>query len=230
VPAYRGVTLAVALVAAAPSALADTWENCTSLSFAPLDQNIPACTRLIEEEGLADRQLLEALVARAEAYEFAVTYRSNHDVGEAHLLETAAADLDRALLIAKANPSQYSVELPAALSQRAGLSFRLGRYESSSMEYAEALQLSGGQVVSALHGRALALKELGRLDEALSDISAILRIAKGTPNEANWAFARGELYQSAGRPDEAEADFRQALALQPDHIAARDALLKLNSK
>ena len=45
---------------------------------------------------------------------------------------------------------------------------------------------------------------------------------------SNWRSSPRYCYEQLGRPDEAIAQYRRALAIQPDHIAQRE-LARLNA-
>ncbi|MEE4544528.1 tetratricopeptide repeat protein [Streptomyces sp. V4-01] len=62
------------------------------------------------------------------------------------------------------------------------------------------------------HNRAQVLGALGRLDEALADLDAVLRVDPGYPE---YHFDRGNLLRRMGRPQEALAAYDQAVRLGP---------------
>jgi tetratricopeptide (TPR) repeat protein len=211
------------------SALATDEEDCTRLSFSPLDRNIPACTRLIETNGLGEGRLLAALLARAEAYGFALTYHWGRKIDEQELLEKAVADLNRAVTIARNGKSKFSAELRQALERRASLSLQLGRPEQAIRDYTSALQMPEGRSELNLHGRAMAAAAMGRHQEALADLTEVIRATKGTLSHRNWIFARGLMNEAAGKPQAAIEDFRLTLEIDPGHHSAKAALERLDA-
>jgi hypothetical protein len=85
-------------------------DRCLTLSFAPIDVNLPACTALIDNpRGLGPARLAEIHAARAEAYRFAITYHGEHDVQPKELLAAALADLDKAAALAPAGDLRVRV-------------------------------------------------------------------------------------------------------------------------
>jgi tetratricopeptide (TPR) repeat protein len=73
-----------------------------------------------------------------------------------------------------------------------------------------------------LEGRLLTM--LGRLPEALALADQIVRSA---PDNADAFYLRGTVNMAMGNNPEAEADFRQALVLQPEHLATMNDLAVL---
>lgn len=206
---------------------ADDLDSCKRISFAPLDIDIPACTRLINEGRLTDDQMVAALLVRARAYETARTYRSGHNVEPEKLMAMALADLDRAIGLIRKGGSHSPSQLNAALNERASVLYQLGRSEQAAQDLSEVLRSRSGEVISILHTRALAMQSLQRYDEAIADMNALVRIARDTSNYHNFIYTRGGIYALAGNRDAAIADFRTVLKLDPAHIGAAQALKKL---
>ena len=223
----RVTMLPLLLIVATGPALGDDWRNCERISFAPLDFDIPACTRLIDLGALSDDQMITALLARAKAYLFARTYRSDHNVDPKQLTMSASADLDRAIAIIRNGDSKLFGRLRLALSQRASVLLQLEKPEQAAHDFAEVLRTFGGQIVPILHGHALAMKRLGRFKEAIADMDALIRIATDTPNYHNWIFTRGEIFEAAADRSAAIEDFRRTLKFDPKHVAAARALKRL---
>lgn len=134
--------LGLALIAAAPAAAAQEspLSLCTTLSFAPLDMNVPACTALIEAPGgLAPAVLGEAYAARAEAYRFAVTYHGKHDVQPMQLLASALADLDKAVAVIPVAARDLRTQ---TLQSRGELREQLGDRTGAVQDYRAVLTMS----------------------------------------------------------------------------------------
>lgn len=53
--------------------------------------------------------------------------------------------------------------------------------------------------------------------------------AQGRLGDYQWIFLRGEIYEAAGRDEEAIADYRQTLELHADHVGATKALKRLGA-
>lgn len=110
-------------------------DRCLTLSFAPIDVNLPACTAMIENpRGLAPAKLAEVHAARAEAYRFAITYHGEHDVQPTELLAAALADLDKAVALAPAGDFRSRV-----LHDRGGLREQLGDPAGAIEDYRSVL-------------------------------------------------------------------------------------------
>jgi tetratricopeptide (TPR) repeat protein len=111
------------------------------------------------------------------------------------------------------------------------LSF-LGQAEAALEEFERALALNEGYVEAHLN-RAITLAELGRYDEARAAFDEAGRresaLAGRFPTSvaarlANAHAGLGELYESAGAPEEATAQYRLALALRPGFVDIRNKL------
>ena len=226
---FPAIVLLATLAAAVSRA--DDKEDCLTLSFAPLLQTIPACDRLIAAGGLGDADLIVALMARADALRFALTYRSGQKVKREDLLTARLGDLDRAVGLAR----RLRLETPAvevlrgALSERAVAEAALGHHARAVGDYSEAIALADTPALLDLYGRSLAYERSGRLDQAIADMSAILRIHSTDSNFANHLVRRAELHEAAGDKAAAITDYRRALKESPDHTGARQALEKLQA-
>ena len=123
--------LTAAFVLAAAGAWADDRDDCLALSFAPLLQTILACDRLVASGTLSEGDLVAVLKARAEAWRFALTYRSGLKIDTKDLLSARLADLDRAVGLARRlHPKDKSgTLLRGALSERGQAEAALGHAE-----------------------------------------------------------------------------------------------------
>lgn len=227
---FRIALLAIpALFPLAPPAAADDLDDCLKLSYAPLDRTIPACDRLIAAGGLDEKSLYEALLARARASEWAITYHHGHDIEPRKLRLSQLADLDRAVGIARrlalSEPGQEP--LRQALSERASVSAQLGQAKRAVVDYSEAIDLAATPSQLELIGRSLVYERLGRLAEAIADMTAIVQRGRTEPNLASSLARRAELYEAAANREAAVADYRAALTEAPDRGAAAKALERL---
>jgi tetratricopeptide (TPR) repeat protein len=222
----RTLSCALLVMSALP-ARADDWTICKQLSFAPLDFNVPACTRLVDAGQLADNELVTALLARADAYLFARTYRSGHQIDAGQLMAKGLADLDRAITTMRDGPASLIAKLRTALDTRGSLLLELGRAEAAADDYSELLRSVGDGTMAALHGHALAMRHLGRYDEAIADMNALIRVAANTPDYPSWIFKRGEIFEAAGNHKAAIDDYRFVQSLDPKHLGAGRALQRL---
>jgi tetratricopeptide (TPR) repeat protein len=64
----------------------------------------------------------------------------------------------------------------------------------------------------------------GRAAQGLADVEHALKLA---PDEAQVFDARGHIFEALGRRDEAIADFRRALEIEPFLRSSQDALKRL---
>jgi hypothetical protein len=150
-------TMLLGLVAIVAAPIATAQESplslCTTLSFAPLDMNVPACTTLIEQpEGLSPAVLGEVYAARAEAYDFAITYHGDHDIDPRELMAAALADLEKAVSIMPASVGSPRI---LVIQRRADLRYRTGDRAGAIEDYRT--------VLAALPGHREALSGLEQL-------------------------------------------------------------------
>jgi hypothetical protein len=115
-------TCVIGMAPIAPAQADEQLERCTTLSFAPLEFNVPACTALLgDAESLDDSTVAAIHAARAEAYEFAITYHGNTEVRAAELLALAIDDLTSAISLTPAPATRAVLVLRRAqLRERAG--------------------------------------------------------------------------------------------------------------
>jgi hypothetical protein len=147
------------VIGMAPIAMAhadEQLERCTTLSFAPLEFNVPACTALLGEADAHDESTLAAIhAARAEAYEFAITYHGNTVVRPAELLALAIEDMTSAIGLTPA-PAARSV----LVLRRAQLREGAGDTAGAIADYEAVLEINPGQ-----HSASDALRRLKRDQE-----------------------------------------------------------------
>lgn len=126
-----------------------------------------------------------------------------------------------------ANPGFADIRHLAGLC----LSF-LGQPEAALSEFDEALKLNECYIEAHLN-RAITLNELGRYDEAAESFDEAGRCeqqiggrfpAAVSARLANAHLAVGDLYLATSAPEEAAAEFRQALALRPNFLDIRNRL------
>jgi tetratricopeptide (TPR) repeat protein len=95
---------------------------------------------------------------------------------------------------------------------------RAGRWGEAETLCHRILEIEAGDpdALLLLHQIGIALKSLGRLDEAVRIFRTILDAQPGFTDACNNL---GNALQGLGRLQEAEASYRKALALDPDHVA-----------
>ena len=88
-----------------------------------------------------------------------------------------------------------------------------GEYARALAEYNEAISIAPG-IVGLYDGRAWTYYKLGKLQEGLADVDNIL--SHGWKTAAATYCTRGHILEALGRKQEAIADLRTALSLDPD--------------
>ena len=111
----------------------------------------------------------------------------------------------------------------------AGALINMGCLFHSHRQYREAVAtydrlLSKPEQILCLVNRALALHELGQLEEALVTLDYAHMLA---PADPETLLARGKVHQAMHRPSKAEADYRNFLSLRPTDVEARIELAKV---
>ncbi|HEY7798746.1 MAG TPA: tetratricopeptide repeat protein [Hyphomonadaceae bacterium] len=194
-------------------------ERCTTLSFAPLDVNVPACTALIEANEARDPETLALLLAaRAEAYEFAITYRGEHIVNPAELLADALADLDRA---AGMDPRHHMA--------RGDILFRLSRFEDAAASFTSAIASAPADAPALLERRSMALAAANDTEGAIDDLTAAIRLTTRDADRVRLLLQRAPLLEAASDRAGAISDYRAAARIDPDRPGPREALSRLGA-
>ncbi len=114
----------------------------------------------------------------------------------------------------------------APLTRQGDLYLRLNQPDRALEAYEQALALSPNDADALLGlAQAYALRGGGvdRADFANAE-TRLRRAAQLLPDSVNVALALGDLYTAYGRHDDAAAQYRQALAWQPDNGLAQDRL------
>lgn len=92
--------------------------------------------------------------------------------------------------------------------------YRIFRLAHPGMDTSDAAQIAAYQSL--------------KMDQTASAIALLEQNAKDYPDKADGAFGLGRAYATAGRKDEARAQFRRALQLEPGHKRATAALNDLD--
>jgi len=225
------VALAGVVLSGEPSRADDSGDRraCINISFRPLEITVPACSRLIDG-GMSGRALFVALRRRADAYHYGAQLGTAQTPGSQRAaLALALTDLDRAagLGVVDSDTQDPPFWLGGPVDfARGEVLFQLGRFTTAVEAYGTALAAAAGDLPSARFGRALALWELGRGEEALADMDALVA---ASPGAKDWLYHRGTMLEGLGRVDDAIADYRSVLARDPAHRAARQALERLGA-
>lgn len=98
-------------------------------------------------------------------------------------------------------------------------------YPRSATDYTRAIELDPSRW-DAFQGRAWANFKLGKAADGLPDTEASLKLK---PNEARTLDIRGHILEALGRREEAIADFRRALSIEPRMRGSRDGLKRLGA-
>jgi tetratricopeptide (TPR) repeat protein len=136
-------------------------------------------------------------------------------------LEAAAQFED---LVVRSPHARESREAGKRLAAMAVEFARAGKLELSARAYGAALKTDAGMEEAAFLNAALVYYQLGRRDDARD----ILRHgASSFPASADIRYRLGRLLSEAGSPGQAEAEYRQALALAPTRSDVRFYLARL---
>jgi tetratricopeptide (TPR) repeat protein len=113
---------------------------------------------------------------------------------------------------------------PALKAQEEGsAASKAGDFETAIRHFSRAIDLYGRESPAAAwsyHLRAFAFRDLGRLQEALSDHDKALSLNPYFPGGFRW---RGDLLSNLGRYDDALKDFSTALKMLPDSSSTLNA-------
>ena len=195
----------------------DDFARCTTLSFAPLDETVPACNAMIDDPaGLDPAALASIHAARAEALEFALVYHGENEVDPDALLAAALADLEQAVSI---DPRHHA--------QRASILFRLGRFPEAADGFTAAIAASPADAAGLLESRSVALAAAGDMVGAIDDMTAAVRLSTAAPDLAHLLGRRAELKEQTGDVAGAIADHTAILRILPDRAVSQEALVRL---
>jgi tetratricopeptide (TPR) repeat protein len=101
---------------------------------------------------------------------------------------------------------------------------RLGESEASIAAYRKAIDQRKGQYSRAYNNLGVVLLRLGRWDEAHEALISALKIEGFRYAEASYNL--GRVYEARGQSDLAAREWRRALAVDPHHQAAAQALAR----
>ena len=105
---------------------------------------------------------------------------------------------------------------------------RLGESESSIAAYRKAIDQRNGQYSRAYNNLGVVLLRVGRWDEAYDALISALKIEGFRYAEASYNL--GRVYEARGQNDLAAREWRRALAVDPHHQAAAQALARSSTE
>lgn len=111
---------------------------------------------------------------------------------------------------------------PQGFYNLANAQARLGDSEGAVNTYRKAIEQRKGRYSKALNNLGVILLRLGRWDEAYDSFMGALRVESFRYPEASYNL--GRLYASRGETDLAVREWRRALAVNPQHSAAAQAI------
>lgn len=193
---------ALLVLAAAAPTLADSSDaevaqmrEACAKSEAPQDQ-IEACTRLIDTRRLQGRDLAQALYQRGLGHAAMASYKN------------AVRDFSQALKFAPGSTD--------ALYNRGGAYSKLGRWGDALADFNALLEIVPHDP-NTLYARAWVHAQRGEDEAAIDDLDQVIAQA---PDDQAALLDRGGLNIRAGRYDSAVKDFSHLLALDPKAAAA----------
>jgi tetratricopeptide (TPR) repeat protein len=104
---------------------------------------------------------------------------------------------------------------------------RLGNTESAIAAYRNAIQQRKGHYSRALNNLGVMLLRAGRWDEAQEALVSALQLENFRYAEASYNL--GRVYSARGQNDLAAREWRRALLINPQHEAAKQALVNVGS-
>src|ERR1044071_3561481 len=105
---------------------------------------------------------------------------------------------------------------------------RLGESEASIAAYRKAIEQRKGQYSRAYNNLGVVLLRAGRWEEAYDALLSALKIESFRYAEASYNL--GRVYAARGQQDLAAREWRRALAVNPKHDAAAEALARLGTE
>jgi tetratricopeptide (TPR) repeat protein len=110
------------------------------------------------------------------------------------------------------------------LNVRAAIYSRMGEHRLAIADNNKAVEIAP-QVAAVYSNRSSTYQHAGEMDNALRDINKAISLSP----RGYYYFARGKMLDSLGRTEEAIADYRSALRLEPNHKAYEDRLRRLGA-
>ena len=105
---------------------------------------------------------------------------------------------------------------------------RLGESDAAIVAYRKAIEQRKGQYSRAYNNLGVVLLRVGRWDEAYDALNSALKIEGFRYAEASYNL--GRVYQARGQSDLAAREWRRALAVDPHHEAAAQALARSSTE
>lgn len=105
---------------------------------------------------------------------------------------------------------------------------RAGNNEAAIAAYRKAIEQRNGHYSRALNNLGVVLLRVGRWDEAQEALQSALRLENFRYAEASYNL--GRVYAARGQHDLASREWRRALAINPQHDAAKQALANVGNE
>ena len=122
------------------------------------------------------------------------------------------------------SPNTKSSDLDGYYDNRAVAYMRLNQYDNAIKDFTQAI--AHHPLDSYYIGRAWAYHLKGENAKALPDANKALTM---TPDDADFIEARAEIYEKLGQRDEAIADYRASLKLDPNKNDSKQGLKRLDA-
>lgn len=182
---------------------------------------VMALAGLSPARDMPGRVLYEGLDVRREDR----TVASFESGGSAVAAQREDASVDPAILERLRALGYLDTESPTGDRNLAALLFQEGRYEEAARAYREliAAKPDDGGLRASLAG---ALGAMGRYDQSLEQLNEATRLSPLNPESYH---NRGVIYEKLGKPNQAIAEYRQALRYSPGYEASGRALRRLGA-
>lgn len=134
------------------------------------------------------------------------------------------------LLVACSSPAlaQDDPVDPIGLYNLGNTYARAGNNEAAIAAYRKAIEQRNGHYSRALNNLGVVLLRVGRWDEAQEALQSALRLENFRYAEASYNL--GRVYAARGQHDLASREWRRALAINPQHDAAKQALANVGNE
>jgi len=135
---------------------------------------------------------------------------------------------DRAASLVKLKLTRTEKGDPIKLKDEGNVAFKAGKYETALEKFSDAMELTSSEQDKAmfLRNRSAAHFKMKNFAAAIQDSTAALEL---TPNDPTALIRRGLAYEKTKQKDLAIKDIKLAGTLDPDNVAIKTILLRLQN-